>query len=92
MVEPAILKAVQGVEQRHVEEAHHLSNGIDREEANNHTLQGHTENVNMSSHWLILVRRDLDPCDNCSQWLIMLSGFEKLIDEAVMSCFENGLQ
>lgn len=38
MVEPAILKAVQGVEQRHVEEAHHLSNGIDREEANNHTL------------------------------------------------------
>lgn len=38
MVEPAILKAVQGVEQRHVEEANHLSNGIDGEEANNHSL------------------------------------------------------
>ena len=42
MVEPAILKAVQGVEQRHVQEAHHLSNGIDGEEANDHTLEGHT--------------------------------------------------
>lgn len=41
MVEPAILKAVQGVEQRHVEEANHLSNGIDGEEANNHTLRDH---------------------------------------------------
>lgn len=41
MVEPAILKAVQGVEQRHVEEANHLPNGIDGEEANNHTLQDH---------------------------------------------------
>lgn len=39
MVEPAILKAVQGVEQRHVEEANHLSNGIDGEEANNHSLR-----------------------------------------------------
>ncbi len=41
MVEPAILEAVQGVEQRHVEEANHLSNGIDGEEANNHTLEDH---------------------------------------------------
>lgn len=41
VVEPAILKAVQGVEQRHVEEANHLSNGIDGEEANNHTLVYH---------------------------------------------------
>lgn len=41
MVEPAILKAVQGVEQRHVEEANHLSNGIDGEEANNHSLEDH---------------------------------------------------
>lgn len=39
MVEPAILKAVQGIEQRHVEEANHLSNGIDGEETNNHTLE-----------------------------------------------------
>lgn len=39
MVEPAILKAVQGVEQRHVEKANHLSNGINGEEANNHTLE-----------------------------------------------------
>lgn len=38
MVEPAILKAVQGVEQRHVEEANHLPNGINGEQANNHTL------------------------------------------------------
>lgn len=38
MVEPAILKAVQGVEQRHVEKANHLSNGINGEETNNHTL------------------------------------------------------
>lgn len=38
IVEPAILKAVQGIEQRHVEEAHHLSNGVDGEEANDHTL------------------------------------------------------
>lgn len=42
MVEPAILKAVQGVEQRHVEEANHLPNGIDREQANNHTLENTT--------------------------------------------------
>lgn len=41
MVEPAILKAVQGVEQRHVKEANHLSNGIDGEEANDHTLEDH---------------------------------------------------
>ncbi len=39
MVEPAILKAVQGVEQRHVQETNHLSNGIDGEETNNHTLE-----------------------------------------------------
>lgn len=39
MVKPAILKAVQRVEQRHVEEANHLPNGVDGEEANNHTLQ-----------------------------------------------------
>lgn len=39
MVEPAILKAVQRVEQGHVEEANHLSNGIDGKQANNHTLE-----------------------------------------------------
>lgn len=31
MVEPAVFKAVEGVEQRHVEEADHLSNGINGE-------------------------------------------------------------
>ena len=73
MVEPAILKAVQGVEQRHVEEAHHLSNGIDREEANNHTLQENTRHNHIREcehvHLIgfILVRRDLDRCDNCSK-------------------------
>lgn len=41
VVKPAILKAVQRVEQRHVEEANHLPNGVDGEEANNHTLQDH---------------------------------------------------
>lgn len=44
MVEPAILKAIQGVEQRHVKEANHLSNGIDGEEANNHTLENRQGN------------------------------------------------
>lgn len=52
MVEPAILKAVQGVEQRHVEEANHLSNGIDGEKANNHTLEQHTTQ-------LYLIRREI---------------------------------
>lgn len=42
MVEPAILKAVQGVEQRHVEKANHLPNGIDGEQAYNHTLEKNT--------------------------------------------------
>lgn len=38
MVEPAILKAVQGVQQGHVQEADHLSNSINGEETNNHSL------------------------------------------------------
>lgn len=38
MVEPTILKAVEGVEQRHVKKADHLSNGVDREQADNHSL------------------------------------------------------
>lgn len=50
MVEPAILKAVQGVEQRHVEEANHLSNGIDGEETNNHTLEDH-KNTHSDTRW-----------------------------------------
>lgn len=41
MVKPAILKAVKGVEQRHVEEANHLPNRVNGEETNNHTLQDH---------------------------------------------------
>lgn len=44
MVEPAILKAIQGVQQRHVKEANHLSNGINGEEANNHTLENRQGN------------------------------------------------
>lgn len=43
VVEPAILKAVEGVEQRHVEEANHLSNGIDGKKTNYHTLKDHKE-------------------------------------------------
>lgn len=39
MVEPAILKTVQRVKQRHVEEATHLPNDIDGEQADNHPLQ-----------------------------------------------------
>lgn len=39
MVEPAIFKAVQGVEQGHVQQADHLSDGVDGEEANDHTLE-----------------------------------------------------
>lgn len=50
MVEPAILKAVQGVEQRHVEEANHLSNGIDGEETNDHTLEDH-KNTHSDTSW-----------------------------------------
>lgn len=38
MVEPAILKAVQRVQQRHVEEATHLPNDIDGEQADDHPL------------------------------------------------------
>lgn len=38
MIEPTILKAVEGVQQRHVKQTDHLSNGINREETNNHTL------------------------------------------------------
>lgn len=38
MVEPAVLKAIQGVEQRHVEKTNHLSNCIDGEQAHNQTL------------------------------------------------------
>lgn len=41
VVEPAILKAVEGVEQRHVEEANHLSDGINGKKTNNHTLKDH---------------------------------------------------
>lgn len=50
MVEPAILKAVQGVEQRHVEEANHLSNSIDGEETNDHTLEDH-KNTHSDTRW-----------------------------------------
>lgn len=39
VVKPAILKAIQRIEQRHVEKANGLSNGIDWEQANNHTLE-----------------------------------------------------
>lgn len=39
MVEPAILKAVQRVQQRHVEEATHLPNDIDGEQADDHPLE-----------------------------------------------------
>lgn len=39
MVEPAILKTVQRVKQRHVEEATHLPNDIDGEKADNHPLE-----------------------------------------------------
>lgn len=38
VIEPAILKAVEGVQERHVEQTDHLPNGIDGEETNNHTL------------------------------------------------------
>jgi len=50
VVEPAILKAVQGVEQRHVEEANHLSDGIDGEEANNHSLEDHRNTDHSDIH------------------------------------------
>jgi hypothetical protein len=48
MVEPAILKAVEGVEQRHVKKADHLSNGIDGEETHKHTLVDHNKDKMMS--------------------------------------------
>jgi len=46
VVEPAVLEAVQGVEQRHVEQADHPSDGVDGEEADHHTL----EHGNTPSH------------------------------------------
>ena len=39
MVEPTILKAVQGVEKGHVQEANHLANGINGKQTNDHTLE-----------------------------------------------------
>lgn len=39
MVEPAILKTVQRVKQRHVEEATHLPNDVDGEQADDHPLE-----------------------------------------------------
>lgn len=39
IVKPAILKAIQGIEQRHVEKADHLANGINGKQANDHTLE-----------------------------------------------------
>lgn len=58
VVEPAILKAVQGVEQRHVEEANHLSNGIDGEEADNHTLEDHQNTRHNSFQHIQMTTRD----------------------------------
>lgn len=55
MVEPAILKAVQRVEQRHVEEADHLANGIDGEKANNHALKDHDNPQHNSQRVDILI-------------------------------------
>lgn len=49
VVEPAILKAVEGVEQRHVEEANHLSNGIDGKKTNYHTLKDRKGNTQFTS-------------------------------------------
>lgn len=39
MVEPAVLKTIQRVKQRHVKEATHLPNDIDGEQADNHPLE-----------------------------------------------------
>ena len=41
MVEPAVLEAVEGVQQGHVQQADHLPDGIDGEEADHHTLVRH---------------------------------------------------
>ena len=56
VVEPAILEAVEGVEQRHVEEADHLTDGIDGEQADNHALR-HQENY-------ITERREMCACSS----------------------------
>ena len=58
VVEPAILEAVEGVEQGHVQQANHLSNGVDGEEADHHTLvritasctQSYTEHLQSRLH------------------------------------------
>lgn len=60
VVEPAILKAVEGVEQRHVEETDHLTNGIDGKQADNHSLEDkhsyiHEEERNMSIFFLFIL-------------------------------------
>lgn len=39
MVEPAIFKAVERVEQRHVQEADRLTDRIDGEQTHNHSLE-----------------------------------------------------
>lgn len=39
VVEPAILKTVQRVKQRHVEKTNHLPNGVDGEQADDHALE-----------------------------------------------------
>lgn len=39
IVKPAILKAIQGIEQRHVEKADHLANGINGKQTHDHTLE-----------------------------------------------------
>lgn len=38
VIEPAILEAVEGVQERHVKQTDHLPNSINREETNNHAL------------------------------------------------------
>jgi len=42
-VEPAVLEAVERVEQRHVEEADELADGVDGEEADDHPLREEKE-------------------------------------------------